>query len=145
MRRRTTRMTFRLPIVVAAAMVLVLVGTAAVASASNTVDQDVTQTTIGKTTAPDTIREAGTAAPTPAALQPIDDDHDGWWDSGWWIVMPVMMVIFWGAIIAVAVWGIRQFTRERRDGRSPLDIAKERLARGEISKEEFDRIRGDLM
>ncbi len=58
--------------------------------------------------------------------------------------MAVMMVLFWGAIIAVVVWGIRQFTGDQRRDQSPLDIARERLARGEITKEEFDRIRGDL-
>ena len=71
--------------------------------------------------------------------------HDEFWDSGWWIVMVVMMVLFWGGVIAVAVWGIRQFTGGRDKGQGPLDIAKERLARGEITKEEFDRIRGDLV
>ena len=58
--------------------------------------------------------------------------------------MPVMMVIFWGGVIALVVWGVRQFTRDRERGRSPLDIARERLASGEITKEEFDRIRSDL-
>ena len=67
-------MTLRLAIV-AVAMLLTLVGTAAVATASNTVDKDVAQTTIGKT-APDTIREADTAAAT-RGLQMTGDDH-GW-------------------------------------------------------------------
>lgn len=80
------------------------------------------------------------------ALTVTLDMGDGDWDmnGGWWIVMVAMMVLFWGAIIAVVVWGIRQFTGDRRQDRSALDIAKERLARGEITKEEFDRIRGDL-
>ncbi len=69
--------------------------------------------------------------------------HGG--NIGWWIVMVVMMVLFWGGVIAVAVWGIRQFAGGRDKGQAPLDIAKERLARGEITKEEFDRIRGDLV
>ncbi len=72
-----------------------------------------------------------------------DGDHHGW-PSGWWIVMPIMMVLFWGGVIAVAVWGIRQFTRDRRRDGSALDIAKERYARGEIDHEEFERIRRDL-
>ncbi len=76
-------------------------------------------------------------------LQVMGGDND--WDSGWWIVMAVMMVLFWGAMIAVVIWGIRQFTGHQRRDRSPLDIARERLARGEITKEEFDRIRGDLI
>ncbi len=74
----------------------------------------------------------------PAPLQMMDGDND--WDSGWWIVMVVMMV----AMIALVVWGISQFTGGQRRDQSALDIAKERLARGEITKEEFDRIRGDL-
>ncbi|MCH7577504.1 MAG: SHOCT domain-containing protein [Chloroflexi bacterium] len=64
--------------------------------------------------------------------------------GGWWIVMVVMMVLFWGGLIAVVAWGIRQFTGDRRRDRSALDIARERLAGGEITKEEFDRIRSDL-
>ncbi len=78
-------------------------------------------------------------ATEPAPLQMMDGDND--WGSGWWIVMVVMMV----AMIALVVWGIRQFTGDRRRNQSALDIARERLARGEITKEEFDRIRGDLI
>jgi putative membrane protein len=87
-------------------------------------------------------RLGGTADAEPERLQSTSDNHDEFWDGGWWVVMPIMMVIFWGGIIAVAMLGIRQFTRGR--DRSPLDIAKERLAKGEISKEDFDRIRDDL-
>ena len=84
---------------------------------------------------PDSATEA-------APLQMMAGDND--LGSGWWVVMVVMMVLFWGAIIAVVVWGIRQLTEDQRRDRSALDIARERLARGEINKEEFDRIRGDL-
>ena len=79
----------------------------------------------------------------PAPLQMMNGDND--WDSGWWIVMAVMMVLFWGAVIAVVVWWIRQSTGDQRRPQSALDVARERLARGEITKEEFDRIRGDLV
>lgn len=89
------------------------------------------------------VAETGRA---PRLQQDFDDDdhhHDWDWGWGWWIFMPVMMLLFWGGLIAAVVWGIRQFTRHGRPGR-PLDIARERLARGEITKEEFDRIRADL-
>ncbi len=95
----------------------------------------------------DTIPASVPGAPATGTQRLLDMDDDGGWHmgTGWWIVMPIMMVIFWGGVIAVAVWGIRQFTGDRRRDRSALDIAKERLARGEITKEEFDRIRGDLV
>ncbi len=128
--------------IVAAAMALA--ATPAISLASDTTGSHVAQTTVGAAAAPDRLPPGDTTAPTLAALQPMDDDHDGWWDSRWWVIMPIMMALFWGGIIAVVVWGVRQFTRDRRGGFSPLDIAKERLARGEISKDEFDRIRGDL-
>ena len=101
--------------------------------------------TVGVATATETLPPGGTMNPEPAGLQMTGSD-DGWdMGNGWWIVMVVMMVLFWGAVIAVVVWGIRQFTGDRRRDRSALDIARERLARGEITKEEFDRIRGDLV
>ena len=74
--------------------------------------------------------------------------HDGW---GWWMVFGgVWMLVFWVAIIALVVWGIKSLvghgesnggTPERRD---PLEIAKERYAKGQISREEFEQIKKDL-
>ena len=72
------------------------------------------------------------------------------WGWGWMALMTVVMVIFWGGIIALIVWAITRFTRSRNIGgspgerRSPLDIAKERYARGEITKEQFEQIKKDL-
>ena len=74
--------------------------------------------------------------------------HDGW---GWWMVFGgVWMLLFWIAIIWLVVWGIRSLTRHRESGggtpekRDPLEIAKERYAKGQMSKEEFDQIKKDL-
>jgi len=74
-----------------------------------------------------------------------DGDHMGDWGGGWWIAMVLMMVIFWAAIIALVVWAVRSFAGPRADHRTPLDIARERLARGEISEEEFERIKRQLI
>lgn len=71
-----------------------------------------------------------------------------WGDfGGWWMVLGmIFMVIFWGGIIALVVWVIRRMTRQgpSSDGRTPLDIAKERYARGEITREQFEQIKKDL-
>ena len=73
------------------------------------------------------------------------------WDipmgMGWWMAFGGLWVlIFWGGLIALIVWGITKLSR--RDGstpkRDPLDAAKERYAKGEISREEFERIKKDL-
>lgn len=77
----------------------------------------------------------------PAQPQMMNQDGDFW--DGWWIVMPIMMVLFWGGVIALVVWVVRQFTGDRASGHSPLDIAKERRAKGEISQE-LDEIKRDL-
>jgi putative membrane protein len=59
------------------------------------------------------------------------------------------MILFWGAIIALVVWLVRSLARPSQTGPSdsplsPLDIAKARYARGEISKEEFEQLKKDL-
>ena len=60
------------------------------------------------------------------------------------------MLLLWGGIIVLIVWGIKKLTERGGSGsdtseiRSPLDIAKERYAKGEISREEFERIKKDM-
>ncbi len=71
-----------------------------------------------------------------------------WWPfgavMGWGMV--VWMVIFWGGIIALIVWGIKKLSGRDNypSNRSSLDIARERYARGEITREEFEQLRKDL-
>jgi putative membrane protein len=69
--------------------------------------------------------------------------HLGW---GGWIAMALMMAIFWAAVAAIVVWVVRS-TRHPAGpagGSSALDIARERYARGEITDEEFQRIKRGL-
>ena len=62
----------------------------------------------------------------------------------------IWMLLFLIAIIWLVVWAIRSSGRRSESGtvtpekRNPLDIAKERYAKGLISKEEFDQIKKDL-
>ena len=60
------------------------------------------------------------------------------WGDGLWAV--IWMVVFWGAIILLAILAFRAVTREG-SGKTDRDDAKEllaqRFARGEISAEEF--------
>ncbi len=74
---------------------------------------------------------------------------------GWWMLWGgLMMVLFWGTIIALIVWAIQSVTRRESaqpetphaspSARTPLDIAKERYARGEVSRKEFEQIKRDL-
>ena len=73
--------------------------------------------------------------------------HPGWWMWGaGGLVMMFMMMVFWGLVIAGLVLGIRWLVRQGRDGQPDraLEILRERYARGEINKEEFDLRRRDL-
>ena len=71
-----------------------------------------------------------------------------WWHydtgMGWWMI--AWMVVFWGVLIALIVWGIRKLTGRGDSTRKqdPLDVVKERYARGEITKEEFEQLKKDL-
>ena len=102
---------------------------------------------------PDLATDAGAVGGSGWAVSPVADDDEGCCDNGhmwgwgggwWWLLMPIGMIIFWGAIIALIVWGIRQFTEGRGSRGNAIDIAGRRYARGEISPEEFEQIRRDL-
>ena len=70
--------------------------------------------------------------------------HEG---AGWWMVFGgIWMVFFWGGLIALIVWGISRLTRHSgaTGKQDPLGIARERYAKGEISREEFEQIKKDL-
>lgn len=57
------------------------------------------------------------------------------------------MWLIWVVIIGLIIWGIVAFSRrEDSAGKgNPLEIAKERYARGEISKEEFEQLKKNLL
>jgi putative membrane protein len=75
----------------------------------------------------------------------------GWNDAGWggWLLMSLMMLIFWGGLIGLVVWLVRQPRRESGDERSPdkspTTILEERFARGDIDEEEFHKRRDTLL
>ncbi len=83
----------------------------------------------------------------------------GWPGFGWggMIFGGLMMLLFWGGLIVLAILAFRALSRSggwqskdasrivsRRDD-GALAILKERYARGEIDKEQYERMRSDLL
>ncbi len=63
----------------------------------------------------------------------------------WWMPFFGMgMMLFMVAIVGLVVWGISRFTTDRRDrldtGETSTGILEKRLARGEISSEQFQEL-----
>ncbi|MBZ4682894.1 MAG: putative rane protein [Fusobacteriaceae bacterium] len=57
----------------------------------------------------------------------------------------IMMIIFWIVIIGVIFYLInKNGNKEIFRNRTPLDILKERYAKGEITKEEYEEMKKDL-
>ncbi len=60
----------------------------------------------------------------------------------------IWVILIVGVIAYLMGWRPENFNlggpRQQRDERAPLEILKERYARGEITKEEFERTRVDL-
>ena len=68
----------------------------------------------------------------------------GWgMGMGWWWIIGIIVLI---AIIWPVAQGInRKNNIPREPGKSALDILKERYAKGEIDKQEFEERKRDLM
>jgi len=84
------------------------------------------------------------------------DDGDGWfmpmmgaYGGGWgmhpfflgggWIFMLLGLAVVGGVVALVVL-----LNRKRREPQSPAEILKARLARGEITKEEYDKLKQDI-
>jgi uncharacterized membrane protein len=60
------------------------------------------------------------------------------------VVGGALMFVFWAGVVGLVAWGIAKLARHSHNHNGALAIATERYAQGEISKEEFDRIKRDL-
>jgi len=73
--------------------------------------------------------------------------HPMWWMGGaWGVGMMFMMLLFWSLVIVGLVLGIRWLMRQGKNSQSDsaLEILRQRYARGEINKEEFEAKKSDL-
>ena len=83
------------------------------------------------------------------------DSVDGWdrvfghmaWGGGFGMFGGLMMLIFWGVILALIVMAVRWFTSGRPGGTQSTDatdILKSRFASGEIDEDEFRKRKAAL-
>ena len=64
---------------------------------------------------------------------------------GWWMILgSFWFVLFWGIIIWAVVRLTDRVDRRGERGDSAIEILRQRYARGEITKEQFDQMRRDI-
>ena len=89
----------------------------------------------------------------PAAFAQGLGERGMWWGPGWgyghMMFGGLLMIVFWGGLLVLLVLVVRWLgsdgsRREAAARQTPLDILKERFARGEIDKKEFDDRRKTL-
>ncbi len=67
----------------------------------------------------------------------------GWWFPGWFVFVPVFFLLFFGLRWLVwGGWGWGWYQGGYRD--QALETLRERFARGELAKEQFEQMRRDL-
>lgn len=69
--------------------------------------------------------------------------------NGGWFGGGLLMLVFWGVVIVGGFFLARRLMSQSKSSTGPkestaLEILKQRYARGEISHEEFDRIKARL-
>ncbi len=67
--------------------------------------------------------------------------------SGWWVIGPIMMVVFWGGLfwlVSNMINGQRSQVSTGTNGSSAKEVADLRFASGEIDEAEHSRITSRL-
>lgn len=73
---------------------------------------------------------------------------DNW---GWQMLFGgIWMLVFWGGVILAVVWGVTRVMGPQQapppaPPEAPIEIAKRRLAAGEITPEQFEQIQSRLV
>ena len=74
-----------------------------------------------------------------------------WHGNYSWSAWPMLTggVLFWGSLISLVVWGFHRSTRRSEGevfyGTSSQEVAKQRYAKGEITKDQYDEIMRNLV
>jgi len=81
------------------------------------------------------------------------NSNDDWRMGGWghmmggtlmWIIFPVVVLIILGVVIYLILQSTKPKSFDNSFRETPMDILKKRYAKGEITKEEFERMKKDL-
>ncbi len=67
-----------------------------------------------------------------------------YYGGGGWLWMGVMMVLFWGGVLLLAIWAFRGFSGSKHAGDEAMTLLRKRLAAGEISPEDFEKTKKAL-
>jgi putative membrane protein len=68
--------------------------------------------------------------------------------GGWWMVLMMLLalILFWGIVIGGVVLVVRLILSLGKGKASdPMEILKQRYARGEIQKDEFEQKKKDIL
>ena len=74
----------------------------------------------------------------------IYNGYSGWDSMMGWFGGGIMMILFWAVIIYFIVWLVRNNKTNEVGDKKALEILKERYAKGEINKQEFEEKKKDL-
>jgi len=74
----------------------------------------------------------------------IYNGYSGWDSMMGYFGGGIMMILFWAVIIYFIVWLVRNNKTNEVGDKKALEILKERYAKGEINKQEFEEKKKDL-
>ncbi|MBI5389829.1 SHOCT domain-containing protein [Candidatus Woesearchaeota archaeon] len=61
----------------------------------------------------------------------------------WWL-LSIIELLFWIALVLLIIWLYKKIAGQKTDAGSALEILKKRLAKGEITKKEFEERKKDF-